>query len=88
MFVAAINLRRRRPEHQRGYRAPALVTICVVGALASAAACLVGLLPPSQLGRISAPPYLLALLAATLLVALLPPLLLHKLRRSDWKAAA
>jgi hypothetical protein len=33
-------------------------------------------------------PYLLALLAATLLVALLPPLLLHKLRRSDWKAAA
>ena len=88
MFVAAINLRRRQPEHQRGYRAPALVTICVVGALASAAACLVGLLPPSQLGRISTPPYLLALLAATLLVALLPPLLLHKLRRSDWKAAA
>ena len=88
MFVAAINLRRRQPEHQRGYRAPALVTICVVGTLASAAACLVGLLPPSQLGHISTPRYLLALLAATLLVGLLPPLLLHKLRRSDWKAAA
>jgi len=88
MFVAAINLRRRQPEHQRGYRAPALVTICVVGTLASAAACLVGLLPPSQLGHISTPPYLLALLAATLLVGLLPPLLLHKLRRSNWKAAA
>lgn len=88
MFAAAINLRRRQPEHQRGYRAPALVTICVVGTLASAAACLVGLLPPSQLGDISTPPYLLALLAATLLVGLLPPLLLHKLRRADWKAAA
>jgi glutamate:GABA antiporter len=88
MFAAAINLRRRQPQHQRGYRAPALVTICVVGTLASAAACLVGLLPPSQLGRISTAPYLLALLATTLLVALLPPLLLHKLRRSDWKAAA
>ena len=88
MFVAAINLRRRQPEHQRGYRAPALVTICVVGTLASAAACLVGLLPPSQLGHISTLPYLLALLAATLLVGLLPPLLLHKLRRADWKAAA
>ena len=87
MFVAAINLRRRQPDHQRGYRAPALVTTCVVGALASAAACLVGLLPPSQLGHISTLPYLLALLAATLLVALFPPLLLHKLRRSDWKAA-
>ncbi len=88
MFVAAINLRRRQPEHQRGYRAPALVTICVVGTLASTAACLIGLLPPSQLGHMSTPPYLLTLLAATLLVGLLPPLLLHKLRRSDWKADA
>ncbi len=88
MFIAAINLRRRQPEHPRGYRAPALVAICVVGTLASAAACLVGLLPPSQLGHITTVPYLLALLAATLLVGLLPPLLLHKLRRSDWKAAA
>ena len=86
MFVAAINLRRRQPEHQRGYRAPALVTICIVGTFASAAACVVGLLPPSQLGHISTAPYLLALLAATLLVGLLPPLLLHKVRRSDWKA--
>ena len=88
MFVAAINLRRRQPEHPRGYRAPALPVICIVGTLASAAACVVGLLPPSQLGHITTVPYLLALLAATLLVGLLPPLLLHKLRRSDWKAAA
>ncbi len=88
MFVAAINLRRRQPEHQRGYRAPALVTICVVGTLACAAACVIGLLPPSQLGHINTAPYLLSLLAATLLVGLLPPLLLHKLRRSDWKTAA
>ena len=63
-------------------------TICVVGTLASVAACVVGLLPPSQLGHIRPLPYLLALLAATVLVGVLPPLLLHKLRRSDWKAAA
>jgi glutamate:GABA antiporter len=88
MFVAAINLRRREPEHQRGYRAPALVTICVVGTLASGAACVVGLLPPSQLGHISTPPYLLALLAATILVGLVPPLLLYKLCRPEWKATA
>jgi amino acid transporter len=88
MFVAAINLRRRAPEHPRGYRAPALLAICIVGTLASAAACVVGLLPPSQLGHIARVPYLSALLAATLLVGLLPPLLLHKRRRSDWKAAA
>ncbi len=88
MFVAAINLRRRQPEHPRGYRAPALLAMCVVGTLAAATACVVGLLPPSQLGHITAVPYLLALLAATLLVGVLPPLLLHKLRRSGWKAAA
>jgi len=88
MFVAAINLRRRQPEHQRGYRAPALFAICVIGTLASVIACVFGLLPPSQLGQITTLPYLLALLAATLLVGLLPPLLLDKLRRPDWKAAA
>jgi hypothetical protein len=48
----------------------------------------VGLLPPSQLGHITTVPYLLTLLAATLLVGVLPPLLLHKLRRSDWTKAA
>jgi amino acid transporter len=51
MFVAAINLRRGQPEHPRGYRAPAPLAICLVGTLASAAACVVGLLPPSQLGH-------------------------------------
>jgi amino acid transporter len=88
MFIAAINLRRRQPEHPRGYRAPALLAICVIGTIASTAACVVGLLPPSQLGHVTTLPYLLALLAATLLVGLLPPLLLHKLRRSAWKVAA
>jgi hypothetical protein len=83
--VAAGNLRRRQPNHPRGYRAPALVTTCVVGALASVAACVVGLLPPSQLGRISTAPYVLALLGGTLLIGVLPPLLLLKLRRPDWK---
>jgi amino acid transporter len=87
MFVAAANLRRHQPDHPRGFRAPALLTICVVGVLASAVACVIGLLPPSQLGHVAMLPYLLALLAGTLLVGLLPPLLLHKLRRSEWKAA-
>jgi amino acid transporter len=88
MFVAAINLRRRAPEHPRGYRAPALLAICAVGTLASVIACVIGLLPPSQLGHITMLPYLLALLLATLLVGVVPPLVLHKLRRPGWKAAA
>jgi glutamate:GABA antiporter len=45
MFVAAARLRRRQPEHPRGYRAPALTTICVVGALASISAAVIGVLP-------------------------------------------
>jgi amino acid transporter len=85
MFLAASKLRRHEPEHPRGYRAPALMTTCVVGALASIAACVVGLLPPSQLGHVSVSAYVLALLAGVLLIGPLPPLLLHRLRRPGWK---
>ena len=88
MFAAASNLRRRQPHHERGYRAPALVTICAVGAAASVAACVVGLLPPSQLGHISAAPYVLALLGGVVLVGVLPPLLLHALRRPSWRVVS
>jgi glutamate:GABA antiporter len=86
MFVAAGNLRRRQPEHARGYRAPALITICLVGMLASLAACIVGLLPPSQLGHQSTPLYVAAMLAGVLLIGALPPALLYRLRRPQWKA--
>ena len=85
MFVAARNLRRRQPEHARGYRAPALSTICVVGMLASAAACVIGLLPPSQLGHANVPVYAVSLLAGVLAVGVLPPVLLVRLRRPAWK---
>jgi amino acid transporter len=85
MFIAARNLRRRQPEHPRGYRAPALILICAVGVLASVAACVVGLLPPSQLGHASTPAYALALLAGVLLLGVLPPALLYRVRKPGWK---
>ena len=88
MFVAARNLRRRQPEHPRGYRAPALITMCVVGVVASVAACLVGLLPPSQLGQASTPMYASAMLAGVLLIGVLPPVLLYRLRKPEWKASS
>ncbi len=88
MFVAAGRLRLRRPNHPRGYRAPALMTICTVGALASVAACIVGLLPPSQLGHASIPLYASALLAGVILVGVLPPVLLYRLRRPEWKTGS
>jgi glutamate:GABA antiporter len=85
MFVAARNLRRRQPEHPRGYRVPALATICAVGTIASISACLIGLLPPSQLGHANVPLYALALLAGVVLIGVLPPVLLLRLRRPAWK---
>jgi glutamate:GABA antiporter len=88
MFVAARNLRRRQPEHRRGYRAPALVSICTVGTVASVAACVVGVLPPSQLGHVSTPVYASALMAGVLLLGVLPPFLLYRLRRPEWKTGA
>jgi glutamate:GABA antiporter len=88
MFVAAGRLRRTQANHPRGYRAPALMSTCVVGGLASVAACIVGLLPPSQLGHASTPVYASALLAGVVLIGVLPPVLLYRLRRPGWKAAA
>jgi glutamate:GABA antiporter len=87
MFVAAGNLRRRQADHPRGYRAPALMLICVVGTLASASACVIGLLPPSQLGHANVPLYALALLAGVLAIGVLPPVLLVRLRRPAWKTS-
>jgi glutamate:GABA antiporter len=86
MFVAARNLRRRQSSHPRGYRAPALTAICLIGGLASVAASIVGLLPPSQLGHANTPLYVSAMLAGVLLVGVLPPALLYRLRRPEWKA--
>ena len=88
MFIAAANLRRRQPDHSRGYRAPALMTICMVGTVAAIAACVVGLFPPSQLGHTSTPAYVSALLAATIVVGVLPPVLLYRLRRPEWRDEA
>ena len=59
MFVAAVRLRRKQPDHPRGYRAPMLVGLCGVGFAASLAALLIGFVPPSQFGGGSAGVYVL-----------------------------
>ena len=48
MFVAAVRLRRKEPDHPRGYRAPILGALCV-GFAASLAALLIGFILPSQI---------------------------------------
>ena len=85
MFIAAVKLRRNQPEHPRGYKAPALVTWCVVGGLASVLAFLIGFVPPSQFSHSSVVVYGLLILAGILLIGVLPPLLLYRLRKPSWK---
>jgi hypothetical protein len=87
MFVAAVKLRRNQPNVERGFRAPALTFLCVVGFLASAAAIVIGFVPPSQFESGSALAYGALILTGTVLLGLLPPWLFLKLRKPGWKTA-
>jgi amino acid transporter len=86
MFIAAVRLRRAQPDHPRGYRAPALSLLCLVGGLSSVIAFLIGFVSPSQLGHTSPLVYALLIAAGILLLGFLPPLLLHRFRKTAWKA--
>ena len=51
MFIAAMRLRRTQPDRARGYRAPALGLLCVLGIASSVAALVFGFIPPAQFGQ-------------------------------------
>ncbi|MER8187488.1 APC family permease [Kitasatospora sp. NPDC094015] len=87
MFVAAIRLRRLQPDHPRGYRAPALVTLCVTGLLASAAAMVIGFVPSSQFGGSSVWSYVLLIGGGLLLLGVIIPLCFLKFRKPSWRNA-
>ncbi len=87
MFIAAVNLRSRQPEVDRGYTAPALKFICTVGFVASAAAILIGFVPPSQFENGNTAAYVGLILAGTVLLGLLPPWLFLRFRKPSWKSA-
>lgn len=87
MFVAAVNLRRRQPGVERGYKAPALRFLCTVGFLASAAAVVIGFVPPSQFESGNTAAYVGLILAGTVLIGLLPPWLFLRLRKPDWQVS-
>jgi amino acid transporter len=87
MFIAAVKLRQKQPDHERGYRAPVLSLLCVVGILSSTAAFLIGFVPPSQFASGSVGAYVGIVVGGVLLIGLLPPFLLYKLRKPSWKTA-
>jgi amino acid transporter len=87
MFVAAVRLRRAQPGHPRGYRAPLLLALCVVGFLASTAALIIGFVPPSQFGSGSVWIYLLIVGGGLLVIGLFVPFLFYRLRKPSWRNA-
>jgi glutamate:GABA antiporter len=86
MFIAALRLRRTQPDHSRGYRAPGLHVLCVLGVVSSVAALLIGFVPPSQFGQSNRVEYAAAILAGILVIGVVPPVLLDRLRKPGWKA--
>lgn len=86
MFRSAARLRSRQPNVERGYRAPALVLQCVVGFVASAAAIVIGFVPPSQFGGGQELQYVLLIAVGVIGFGLLVPGLLLLFRKPSWKS--
>ena len=87
MFIAAVRLRRAHPDRPRGYRAHWLGLLCLLGGVSSVTAFVIGFVPPSQLGQQSQLLYALLLVAGILVIGIVPPLLMDRLRKPGWKAA-
>jgi len=86
LFIAVLRLRRSQPDHRYGYRAPALVLLCLLGGVSSVAAFVIGFIPPSQFGHLNPVAYALLILAGILAIGIVPPLLMDRLRKPGWKA--
>lgn len=86
MFVAASRLRRTQADHPRGYRAPLLGVLTVVGGISSSIALVIGFVAPSQFSHSNPLLYALLILGGLLVIGILPPLLLDRLRKPAWKA--
>ena len=86
MFVAAVKLRRSQPNRARGYRAPLLGLLCVVGTASSLLALVIGFVSPSQFGHSNPLVYASLILAGILVIGVLPPFLLDRFRKPAWKS--
>ena len=87
MFVTAVKLRRDKPDHPRGYRAPFLGLLCAVGLLSTLAAFFIGFVPPSQFGNGDTLTYVLLVAGGVFIIGFLVPFLLYVSRKPSWKTA-
>jgi len=88
LFRAAMNLRKRQPDHPRGYRAPALNLLCILGFASSLAAILISFVPPSQFGEGSPVLFIVIVGGGILLLGVVIPFLLIKLRKPSWRVSS
>jgi len=85
MFLAAMRLRRTRPDVARGFRTPAMPLVGTIGVLASVAAFLLGFVEPS--GNADSMPqgvYILILVAGIVVLGIWP-FVLYRMRKPEWK---
>jgi len=85
MFIAALRLRHSQPDRPRGYRAPALGLLCLLGTASSVAALAIGFVPPSQFHQSNPALYAALIVAGILAIGVLPPFLLDRFRKPTWK---
>lgn len=88
LFVAAVKLRRRAPDHPRGYRVPALTLVCAVGFVASLAALFIGFVPPAQFSSGNGLVYVAIVGGGLLLIGLVAPFAFYASRKPSWRTAA
>ncbi|NKY40598.1 APC family permease [Cellulomonas septica] len=87
LFVAAVKLRRRAPDHPRGYRVPALTLVCTVGFVASLAALFIGFVPPAQFSSGNGLVYVAIVGGGLLLIGLVAPFAFYASRKPSWRTA-
>jgi hypothetical protein len=85
MFIAAMQLRRHQKDHERGFKAPALSLLCIVGTIASVAAFFIGFVPPSQFESGSTETYILIVGGGVLIIGFLVPGITYMMRKPSWK---
>lgn len=88
LFVAAVKLRRRAPDHPRGYRVPALTLVCTVGFVASLAALCIGFVPPAQFSSGNGLLYVAIVGGGLLLIGLVAPFAFYASRKPSWRTAS
>jgi UDP-N-acetylmuramyl pentapeptide phosphotransferase/UDP-N-acetylglucosamine-1-phosphate transferase len=61
--------------------------LCLLGGIASVTAFVIGFIAPSQLGHESPLLYALLIFGGILVIGIVPPLVLDRVRKPEWKSA-